>query len=107
GHLLRLDRVAALEVSVDGNVDAGRDLGEVTQHLLERDPGVAAAAGPGEAGAGGGERREAKLLQVAGAARIPGIGNDEAAALVQLAKRRAFAFHGGGVRDAGAHDASP
>ena len=55
---------------------------------------VSAAHRPGHAGAGGGERLEAKMLQDLRRADVPGIGQHEAAALVQLAERRALVADG-------------
>ena len=43
-----------------------------------------------KAGAGGRQRLEAEALQIARAADVPWIGNDETAALMQRAERAAF-----------------
>ena len=58
----------------------------------------------GVAGAGRRQRLEAEALQIARAADIPRIGNDEAAGLVQFAKRLALV---GGGRTGGRHGTLP
>ena len=72
-------REAALEVGINGNRDAAGDCPEVAQDLVEGHVVVRPAQRPGEARAGGGERRETELGQEAGAADVPGVGDDEAA----------------------------
>src|ERR1700681_2282936 len=53
------------------------------------------AVRPGKSGAGGGECLEAEPLQVACAADVPGVGNDEASGLVQSVKRAALVGNAG------------
>jgi hypothetical protein len=58
--------------------------------LIERDVAVGLADRPGKAGAGGGERLEADVLQRQRAADVPGIRDHETSATVQFAERRAL-----------------
>jgi hypothetical protein len=58
----------------------------VGQGFIERDVIILPAEGPGESGTGGGERWEAELCEEPGTADVSGIGNDEAATLVQVSK---------------------
>src|SRR5215510_8439384 len=62
------------------------ELMQVFEHQVARHRAVGIALREGKAGAGRGERLEAERLQVTRAANVPGIGNDEAAALMQLAE---------------------
>ena len=84
---VRLDRVAALEVGVDGDLHRARDRLEMAEHLVEGHPGIGPTQGPGEPGARRREGLEAEHLEVPGAADVPRIGDDEAAGLVQRAER--------------------
>ena len=77
-------RKAALEIGVDGQIDRRAQRGEMIADLIDGDAVVGLADGPGKAGAGGGQRLEAEMLQRPGAADIEGIGQDEAAGLVHL-----------------------
>src|SRR4029078_3647441 len=79
-------------------------LGDVGEHGIARDTAVAQPARPGEACAGGRERLEAQVLQVARGADVPRIGNDEAAALVQAAKGGALFRGAGHGETSGMHD---
>src|ERR1700761_5021267 len=69
--------------------------------LVERDTVVGLGDGPGKAGAGGGHRLEAEMGQRFCAADVEGIGQHEAAALVQLLACGAL------VRCGDRHDLSP
>ncbi len=51
--------------------------------------GVRQSARESQAGAGGGQRLETKMAQIAGCADVPGIRDDETPALVQLPERGA------------------
>ena len=86
GDAGRLDREAALEVGVHRHVDRCGDASDVGQRLVQRDLVVAPAQRPGEPRAGGGERGEAEPGEDARAAEVPGIGDHEAAGLVQVAE---------------------
>ena len=86
GDALRLDRETALEIGVDRHRDRRRDRPEMGERLVERDPVVAPAQGPGEAGAGRRQRREAELLERARTPCIPRIGHDETAGGVKAMK---------------------
>src|SRR5450755_1334942 len=68
--------------------------------IVERDVIVRFADGPGKAGAGGGERLEAEMLQGLGAADVERVGYRETAALVHLAECGAL------VRCGDRHDSS-
>ena len=72
-------------------------LAEMREHLVAALRAVGVALRVGVAGTGGRQRLEAEALQIARAADIPRIGNDEAAGLVQLAKR--LALFGDGRRE--------
>ena len=63
---------------------------KMIQHPIPGHAAVAVTMRPRESGAGGGQRLETDTLQIAGAAHIPRIRNDEAAALVQAMKCAAF-----------------
>jgi hypothetical protein len=54
----------------------------MTQRLTQGHAVVAAPQRPGEARAGGGQGGEAEPLEKAGAADVPGVGDNEAAGLV-------------------------
>ena len=70
---------------------AADDLAHMRQHRRRADCAPSATpARIGKAGAGGRQRLEAETLQIARAADVPRIGNDEAAGLVQLAEGAAF-----------------
>jgi hypothetical protein len=60
------------------------------EHVIAGHRIIGAAHGPGKTGAARGERGEAHMLQQAGAADIPWIGEHETALLVQSAERGAF-----------------
>ena len=84
GHALRRVGVAALEVGVHRHVGRSRQFGDVGQHVMSRvTPPSRQPARPGKARAGRRQRLEAQGLQIARRADIPGVGNDEAPALVQ------------------------
>jgi len=55
----------------------------MVEELVERNLSVAASDGPREAGARGCQRLKAEVGEEPGAARIPGIRNDEAPGLVE------------------------
>ena len=95
---LGLDREAALEVGVDRHSHAAGDRAQVRQRLLQRHAVVRPAQRPGEAGAGGRQRREAQLREQAGAAEVPRVGDHEAAGLVQLAEALPSFCEGGHSR---------
>ena len=69
-----------------GGLDDGADVGE---RGLEPGAAVGRAVRPRAAGARGRQRLEAELLQVARGTGVPGVGNDEAARLVQPPERAA------------------
>ena len=56
---------------------------------------IGKALAEGETGAGRGKRLEAEALQIARAAHVPRVGNDETAGLVKLAEGAAFLGDGG------------
>src|SRR5271168_1338840 len=60
------------------------------QYPIPGHAAVAVSMRPREAGAGGGQSLETDTLQIAGAAHIPRIRDDETAALVQTMKCTAF-----------------
>src|SRR5262249_28852950 len=68
------------------NLDARSHGAEVFERVLQAHAVVRQPARPGKAGAGGGQRAKAELLEHARTAQIPRIGNDEATRRVQLAK---------------------
>ena len=72
-----------LEVGVQRQVGGVGEGGKVQQHLVEADRAVRLAHGPGHAGAGAGQGLEAEVLQYHRRADVPGIGQDEAAVVVQ------------------------
>ncbi len=82
-HAVGVDGEAALEVGVHGHVHGGGHGGEVREHHFERHVVVTPAEGPGKAGAGRGEGREAECGQDARAAGVPRVGHHEAARRVQ------------------------
>ena len=77
------------EFAVDRHRDAFGDRTEMGQHLGQRRLVIRSPQGPGETGAGGGERGKAATGEQAGAPAVPGIGHYEAAGLVQPPERRA------------------
>src|SRR5262245_64597907 len=97
-------RVAALEVGVHRHVGGGGELGDVGEHLLARHATIGGAARPGKSRAGGGERLEAQVLQVARGADVPWVGNNEASTFVQAPKGGAlFGRRWHGVISSGRH----
>ncbi len=90
GHAGGIVREAVLEIAVERHVGRLRDLAEMGEHLVHGLVAVGVALRMGVAGTGGGQRLEAETLQIARAAHAPGIGDDEAAGLVQLAEGAAF-----------------
>src|ERR1041385_1434247 len=56
------------------------------QRLIDRNRVVGTADAPCKTGARRRKRLESKRLKIAGASQVPGIGNDEASGLVQLAQ---------------------
>ena len=91
GHVGRdavgLDGEATFEIGVDRHLSARGDRAEVGQHLVEGDRVVGPAERPGEPRACRRERLEAESRERAGAADIPRIGDDEAAARMEIAER--------------------
>src|SRR5262249_40196086 len=83
----RRGREAGLEIGVDRQIGGADDSADVGQRGLEPGHTVGHAVRPREAGARRGERLEAETLQVAGRARVPRVGEDEAARFVETAKR--------------------
>ena len=96
GNAFRIVGVAALEVGVDRHVGCVRDLAEMRQHHVARHVAVGIALRMRKAGTGGRQRLEAEPLQIAGAADVPRIGNDEAAGFMQAAEDTAFIGGRGG-----------
>jgi len=80
-----------LEIGVDWQIDGGDDGGDVGEHRGASDGGlgIGQTLREGEAGAGGGEGGKAEATEVVRGADVPGIGNHETAALMQLAERLA------------------
>jgi hypothetical protein len=76
-----------LEVGVHGQIGRGDHVGEMRECHLARDAVVRPRARPREARARRRERLEAQALQIARAARVPRIGDDEAPGRVQLTER--------------------
>ena len=89
-HSVAAVRVARLEVGAHRQAGGRDDLADVVENLfdLERVERVGTAAREREPGARRGEGLEAERFERAGAARIPGVGDDEAAGLVQGAEAR-------------------
>src|SRR6516162_685708 len=79
-------RIAALEVGVHRHIGGGGELGDVGKHELARHAAVGGAARPGKSRAGGGERLEAQVLQIARGADVPWVGNNEASPFVEAPK---------------------
>lgn len=99
--VLGMMRVAGFEVGVDGEWRGVDQFRYVRERGVERNGpfGVRTPEREGKAGAGGGKGGEAEVLEVESGAGIPGIGNHETAAFVELAKRGAAGgesgkFHG-------------
>ena len=87
GDALRLVRVAALEIGVHRQVGRPRRCSRMWSSITSR--GTAPSASPDRPGGAGARRRqrlEAEMLEIAGAADVPWIGDDEAAGLMQAAK---------------------
>jgi hypothetical protein len=99
--LFRFVRETALEIGVDRQIDRAAQRFEVPADLVERDAVVGLADRPSKAGAGGGDRLEAHVLQRPRAADVPGVGQHEAAGLVHPAECGAL------VRCGDRHDLSP
>ena len=72
---------AVLEIGIDRNIGRGGDLAVVREHRSSGTAPSAKPCGMGVAGAGGRQRLEAEALEIARAADVPRIGNDEAAGL--------------------------
>src|ERR1700676_3566818 len=87
---LRAARILSTAVS---SSYSGRDASPVESSI--DNPATPMAVRPGKSGAGGGERLEAEPLQIARAADVPGVGNDEASGLVQSVKRAALVGNAG------------
>jgi hypothetical protein len=85
-HARGIGREAGLEVGIHGDVHRGHHYAQVLDHLVHGRAVVGPRLRPRKTGAGGGHGREAQALQVARAARVPGVGNDKAASAVQLAE---------------------
>ncbi len=85
---------AVLEIGVERKVGCRRKLAIVHEHIVHRLPAIRITLRMGMTGAGGRQRLEAEALEIARAADIPRIGNDEAAGLVQRAE--GLALVGGG-----------
>jgi hypothetical protein len=81
---------AALEVGIDRHVGGRGDLAEVSEDLIARLPAIGVALRMGVARAGGRQRLEAEPLQIAGAADVPRIGDDETAGIMQASEDIAF-----------------
>jgi hypothetical protein len=101
GHAGGVRRKAVLKIRVDGQVHCRHHLVQMGQRHVAGDAVVGRAVRPREAGAGGGQRLEAQALQVARAARVPGVGDHEAAGLMQRGEGAAL------VGDVGAHAGAP
>ena len=99
-HAGRIAREAAFEVGVHGQVGGGHHVPQMREGRVARDAVVRTRARPGEAGTGRGERLEAEALQIARGARVPRIGNGEAAGPCSSRKvRRWSAIEGWHVRE--------
>ena len=88
--LVRIDGIAALEIGIDRHVGRLRDLAAMREHHVAGHVAVRIAMRMRVTRTGRSQRLEAETLQIAGASDIPRVGNDEAAALMQRAKRAAF-----------------
>src|SRR5262249_24392170 len=94
----RRGRIAGFEIGVHRQIAGGHDRSDMRQHAIAADGVVRQSQRPGRTRARGGDRFEAEMLEIARAADIPRIGNDEAAALMERTKHAAL------LGDAG-HDA--
>ena len=97
-HARRLIGIGVLEIGIHRDLGRGDDGLQMRQHPLQPDAVVGERQGPGIAGAGGGERLEPRLLQPDRRARIPGIGDDEAAGVMQPVEG------GAAIGDGSGHD---
>ena len=75
GDAVRVVGKAVLEIRVEWNVVAAGKLTVVRQHVVHASRAVGIAFRMGATGAGRRQRLEAKALEIARAADIPGIGN--------------------------------
>jgi hypothetical protein len=82
----RIRRVAVLEVRVHRQLGRRDELAKVRQYQVTRSGAIAMADRPGKTGARRSKRLEPKARQIARAADVPGIRNDEASRFVQLPK---------------------
>ncbi len=88
GDAVRVVGVPRLEVDADRQLRRPDDVGDVPEHVVDRErvAGVRQPSGEGEAGAARGEGPEAQRREGAGGPPIPGVGDREAPALVQGAE---------------------
>ena len=104
--------VSSFEVRGHRHADCGHDASDVPEHrvAVQRSP-VRDSAGPGDARTGRGDGREADLLQDAGGAGIPGVGEYEPGTTVQGKKGCCLAGRRSGDHEAtvltSAKDAPP
>src|SRR5665811_360823 len=90
GDAGRIVGKAALKVGIERHVGGRGDLAEVSENLIARLLAIGVALRMGVAQAGGRQRLEAEPLQIAGAADVPRIGDDEASGIMQAAEDVAF-----------------
>ena len=79
--------------ALTGTLDRAGDRLEMRQRLVEGHRRVGLAQGPGEPGTRRRECREPDHLEVAGAADVPRVGDDEAAGFVERAEGRDAVGH--------------
>src|SRR6185437_10135125 len=94
GDFARVVGIAVLEVGIDRHVGDLGELAVMRQRHVARDGAVGEAERMRVAGRGRRQRLEAEALQIAGAADIPWVGNDETPALVQFAECLALVGRG-------------
>jgi excisionase family DNA binding protein len=95
-HGLGVGGEARLEIGVHREVDGPAQGRQVREDVVAGHRVVRAAGRPGVARAGRRQGGEAVVLEQPGAADVPGVGQDEAASLVEGAKGRAFLGGGAG-----------
>src|SRR5262249_11168036 len=82
--------VTTFEIRIDRDIRRLCNLAAVREHHVPGDVAIRVAYRMGVSGAGRGQGFESKSLQIAGAADIPWVWDNEAAALVQRSKAVAF-----------------
>jgi hypothetical protein len=95
-HAGRLTGIAPFEIGVHRHIARRGDLADMGQHGLEAQRVIGEALCPGSTGTRGGKRLESQMLQVAGRADIPRVGNDKAARFMQASEGSTFGSGCGG-----------